>query len=361
MEKMAKEGTTVRMEKWLLYFAYDCLHKLTFDFHRGYLETGDDVGNFIKDAYGGLVYFGLCVSMPVLHRFLIGNPLLKPFLGKPPFLWAFQQAYAAVAARKAQHEAAQTLPGSSDFLDLFLAARSTYPDIVTGDDVVVNYLFLNLVAGSDTTGTSLAVILYYVYRDPRILAKLRAELAAAGYDGSSPLTYRDGVRLPYLDAVVQEGLRIHPPIGLTLERVVPAGGWQMPDGGPLLPSGTKVGMNAWVSNRDESVFGPEDVDGFVPERWMKRAGETEKEGGERIARMKKLMLTFGYGSRVCTGKSVALLELVKVVGTFVGRYDVEFLSSEWKTENIWFVFPSGFNVKVSLRDGVGDLGSLDES
>ena len=260
--------------------------------------------------------------MPILDRLIAKNPLIKPFLGEPPFLWAFQQAYASVAARKAEHEAAHTSPSSSDFLDLFLAAHSTYPDIVTGDDVVVNYLFLNLVAGSDTTGTSLAVIVYYVYRDPRILAKLRAELLAAGWDGNAPVTYRDGVRLPYLEAVVQEGLRIHPPIGLTLERVVPAGGWQVPDGGPFLPSGTKVGMNAWVSNRDKSVFGPEDVDLFVPERWTKMTEETEEEWRGRSGRMKNLMLTFGHGSRVCTGKSVAMLELVKLVGTFIGRYDV---------------------------------------
>jgi cytochrome P450 len=264
--------------------------------------------------------------MPLLDRLIAKNPLMKPFLGKPPFLWAFQQAYAEVAARKAQHETAGTSPGSADFLDLFLATRSSYPDIVTGDDVVVNYLFLNLVAGSDTTGTSLAVILYYVYRDPRVLAKLRDELEAAGWHGSTPVTYRDGVRLPYLDAVVQEGLRIHPPIGLALERVVPAAGWQMPDGGPFLPGGTKVGMNAWVSNRDEAVYGPEDVDGFVPERWMKRAGEADEERTARIARMKNLMLTFGHGGRVCTGKSVAMLELVKLVGTFVLRYDVSVLT-----------------------------------
>jgi cytochrome P450 len=259
--------------------------------------------------------------MPVIDRFVVKNPLVKPFLGAPPFAWGFKQAYADVAARKAMHAAAHTSPGSSDFLDLFLAARDAYPDIVTGDDVVVNYLFLFLVAGSDTTGTVLAAILYYVYRDPAILAKLRAELATV-CDGSAPIKYRDGVKLPYFDAVVHEGLRIHPPIGLAFERVVPAGGWQMPEGGPLLPPGVKVGVNAWVSNRDEKTFGPEDVDGFVPERWLARDGETAEEWSSRASRMKHLLFTFGYGSRICTGKSVALLELVKLVGTFVVRYDV---------------------------------------
>jgi cytochrome P450 len=259
--------------------------------------------------------------MPVIDRLVVKNPLMKPFLGEPPFLWAFQQAHVEVEKRKAQHEADGTSPGPADFLDMFLASRALYPDIVTDDTVVVNYLFGNLVAGSDTTGTSLAVIIYHLYRDPHILEKLRAELEAAGWNGNIPVTYRDGVRLPFLDAVVQEGLRIHPPIGLALERVVPPSGWQMPDG-PFLPGGTKVGMNSYISNRDEAVFGPEDVDAFMPERWMPRTDEPEQAWNSRISRMKNLMLTFGHGNRVCTGKSVAMVELIKLVGTFVGRYDV---------------------------------------
>ncbi|KAF1810526.1 putative cytochrome P450 [Eremomyces bilateralis CBS 781.70] len=349
LDQMASEGVVVPMEKWLLWFAYDCLHKLTFGYHRGYLETGSDVGNFIKDAYGGLIYFGLCVNMPLLDRFLMKNPLMKPFLGPPPFLWAFQQAYADVAERKRKHEAEGTSPGSSDFLDLFLGARDSFPDIVSNDDVVVNYLFVNLVAGSDNTGISLAAIVYHVYRNPRILEKLRNELEVEKVNGTLPASYRDTSRLPYLDAVVHEGLRIHPPIGLPLERVVPASGWQMPDGGPFIPAGTKVGMNSWVSNRDEKTFGPEDVDEFVPERWMPRNGESDEAWKGRLGRMKSLMLTFGFGTRICTGKSVAMMELYKVVGTLVGKYDMTFMTPEWKMENIWFVFPSGFDVKIQQR------------
>jgi cytochrome P450 len=297
------------------------------------------VGNFIRDAYGSLVYFGLvshsivvprpahlthpqCASMPLLDRLIVKNPLMKPFLGEPPFLLAFQRAFAAVAERKKKHETEGTSPGSSDYLDLFLASRDSYPEIVTGDDVVVNYCFLNVVAGSDTTGTSLAVILYYVYHNPEILHKVREELAANQIDGSSPGAFRELSRLPYLDAVIQEGLRIHPPIGLTLERVVPSGGWQVPDGGPYLPAGTKVGMNSWVSNRDEKLYGPEDVDQFIPERWMPRAGESDEEWKSRISRMKGLLFTFGFGKRICTGKSVAMLELYKLVASFMAKYEV---------------------------------------
>jgi cytochrome P450 len=121
-----------------------------------------------------------------------------------------------------------------------------------------------------------------------------------------PFSAKNPLLKPILDLFSEPpyvwGLRIHPPLGLALERVVPASGWQMPGGGPWLPGGTKVGMNAWVSNWDEAVFGPEDVDGFVPERWMKRPGETDDEWIERAARMKNLMFTFAHGSRVCTGK-----------------------------------------------------------
>lgn len=99
----------------------------------------------------------------------------------------------------------------------------------------------------------------------------------------------------------------------------------MPDGGPFIPAGTKVGMNAWVSNRDEKTFGPDDVDEFIPERWLPREGESEAEWKSRASRMKSLLFTFGFGTRICTGKSVALLELYKVVGTIAAKYDVSSL------------------------------------
>lgn len=71
--------------------------------------------------------------------------------------------------------------------------------------------------------------------------------------------------LPYLDACVQEALRIDPPFILPLEREVPTGGLTI--GGSYYPEGTSIGMNPYVINRHRPTFG-EDADYWRPERWL---------------------------------------------------------------------------------------------
>lgn len=112
---------------------------------------------------------------------------------------------------------------------------------------------------------------------PESLARLRAELDRADARGalSETTTWKESQALPYLSACFKEAGRVHPPFGLHLERIVPAGGLEVC--GTALPAGTIVGMNAWVVHRDPEVFGP-DADAWRPERWL--------EGDEaRIKRM----------------------------------------------------------------------------
>lgn len=75
-------------------------------------------------------------------------------------------------------------------------------------------------AGADPTATVQKAIIYHLVRNPSVIDKLRAELDAASL--SFPASYEevhDSSKLPYLEAVIKEGLRIHPTVGLCLERV----------------------------------------------------------------------------------------------------------------------------------------------
>jgi cytochrome P450 len=143
-----------------------------------------------------------------------------------------------------------------DFLARFLEAKKKYPDIVT-DNQVFSYTVSNMNAGSDTTAISLRAILYYTLKSPRVMAKLYEELTTAYQERriSLPVSWKQSQdELPYLDAVIKEALRLHPAVGLLLERIVPTGGLQLPNGGPFLPAGTIVGANPWIIHR-HSIFG----------------------------------------------------------------------------------------------------------
>ena len=97
----------------------------------------------------------------------------------------------------------------------------------------------NIGAGSDTTAVSLSAVLYYLYRDARVLAKLREEMDTFAAEGkmSDPVTFAEAQSMPYLQAVLKESLRMHPAVGTILPRVVPRGGAKL--GGYYFPEGVR--------------------------------------------------------------------------------------------------------------------------
>lgn len=175
-------------------------------------------------------------------------------------------------------------------------------------------------AGSETTAISLSAVFYFLVKHPRVYAKLMQELDTAVADGiveSRPdktVSWPEAQKLTYLDAVVQESFRLHPAPGLILERVVPKQGMQIC--GEFVPGGTIVGCNAWIVQRRPEVFGV-DVDTFRPERWIEASPDKLKE-------MKGTMLQFGAGARTCIGKNISLLEIYKLVPSFLRRFEVSF-------------------------------------
>jgi len=129
------------------------------------------------------------------------------------------------------------------------------------------------------------------------------------------VTWSDTRHMPYLDAVVREGLRIHPAIGLSLERIVPSSGLTI--GKHYLPPSTIVGCNAWALHRDENIFGKE-TDEWRPERWLECSQEARSE-------MNGALFSFGMGPATCIGKNISLMEIYKFVPALLSRYKVSIL------------------------------------
>lgn len=156
-----------------------------------------------------------------------------------------------------------------DFLSRFIEAKKKTTDVPQTN--VVAWTMTNLFAGADTTAISLRAVIYYILKYPSTYARLMEELTSSNL--SDPITWEEARALPYLDACIREALRLHPAVGLLLERIVPQQGLTI-DGRSIRP-GTIVGINPWVIQRDINIYG-EDADIFRPERWLEASEEQRK-------------------------------------------------------------------------------------
>ncbi|CAG8954438.1 hypothetical protein HYFRA_00006065 [Hymenoscyphus fraxineus] len=333
-------GKTCDIADWIAYLSWDVVGEITFSKEMDFLKSGVDVRDTILTAESVMHYFGLVGQMPVLDKWLGKNPW------SPIKFRTFNNVAGYCVERLIDRvSTSNDSKPPHDFLNSFIEAKAANPETIT-DNEVVGYLLLNMLAGADTTAISQKAIVYQVLKNPSVLAKLVTEIDAANIP--FPATYATTQKLPYLQAVIKEALRIHPPVGQILERIVPAQGLGLPDGREI-PSGTIVGMNPWVVTRNKEIYG-EDVELFRPERWLKGEDETEDIAEARLKIMKDLDFAFGGGNRICTGKNLALAEMSKVTATLFGRYEMKLVKQDWKVHYWWFVFTDKIKIKLSRRN-----------
>lgn len=175
----------------------------------------------------------------------------------------------------------------------------------------------HMVAGIDTTGDALCFLMWELSQ-PRSLGfqeRLRAELrqgamvaAAEGLEGTAAAAAAAWDKLPYLDAVVMEGLRCFPAIPMSLPRYVPAGGRTID--GWFVPGHTVVSSQAYSVHRLDAAVFPQ-PDRFDPERWLAAAGDAER---------KRAFFAFANGGRGCVGKHLALAEMKILLRDVYARY-----------------------------------------
>ncbi|KAI1864594.1 uncharacterized protein JN550_008881 [Neoarthrinium moseri] len=171
-------------------------------------------------------------------------------------------------------------------------------------------------AGTETTSWALAVITYNLLAKPELLAKLKKELERAVDDATKLPPWTVLEKLPYLGAVVQEGLRLSYGVSARSARepsgedLVYRGEFNKKPVELVLPRGYAIGMSAALMHHDESIF--QDSYVFSPERWLDENNQRRKE-------LEKGLLAFSKGSRACLGKNLALCELYLVLTALVLR------------------------------------------
>jgi len=144
-------------------------------------------------------------------------------------------------------------------------------------------------AGGDTVGAALAVITFHLLDNPPILARMRKELESVVFDSDGHCQLQQLESLPYLTAVINEGLRFTYGISHRAQRIASNETLRYRDW--EIPKNTPVGMTSVLANHDESVFPDPWV--FKPGRWI--------EAAEQGVSLEKYHLSFSRGTRICLG------------------------------------------------------------
>ncbi|RDW67206.1 uncharacterized protein DSM5745_09072 [Aspergillus mulundensis] len=339
----------------LHYFVFDVGGILAFSRPYGFVKGQSDLEGIIRLSRKLSTHLTRLAQAPVFQYLLDKNPLVR-FFGLVPPPVTFARRYLPLTRISHQIDDPRSQDEkpkpNEDLLDSWIEAHLKHPDVVTRNEIIDLALMLisptpdavyvhplslshSLTLSPDlltrtmlpTSRTTLGVLIYYLFKSPNALSKLRAEL-----DSSLPNTtippytlLSNPTHLPYLTACILESLRIHPPPGFMIERVVPPGGAVVD--GQYMPPGTLVSVSPWVIHHNEEIFGVE-PDVFRPERWVEAEPEQRKK-------MEGMLCAFGFGGRVCLGKDVALLELYKVVAVLVKEYEMTLADVEKDMTITW--------------------------
>lgn len=193
------------------------------------------------------------------------------------------------------------------------------------DDDLVNQLMTFLAAGHETTASAMAWATYLLVKHPDVQTKLREEIHAnlpSIEDESAQITSQDIDKLIYLNAVLNETLRVFPPVPLTLRETTADTTIQ----GHFIPASTSIVVCPWAINTSAALWG-DDAKEFKPERWL-GPGRMNTGGADS----NYAVTTFLHGPRSCIGKDFAKAEFACLVAALVGRFEMELEDPEWVME-----------------------------
>ncbi|CAH0051416.1 unnamed protein product [Clonostachys solani] len=327
----------IPFDHYLHAFAMDAIFMISFGKSLNILENGDE--HKVMACFDTIMpYMATIGQMPWLHKFLVGNPLMaKLILGDMTFETGLMKI-ATSQVEEFKKNLGRSEEGPFTFTERLLMNQASKPDSITGRELITHALG-NITAGGDTTSITLRSIFYFSLQNKESYHRLCHEVRS---NCTLPVTFSSAQKLPYLNAVIKEALRLHPPMPIMLGRTVPEGGANIC--GHYIREGTEVGIPSYVLHRDPAIF--PDPDSWKPERWLK--AETDKDS---LADMDRAFFAFGGGAHTCSGKHISMMEIIKLVPLLLLKYDFElaFPQRPWTFRVSMLAPQKGVHVTIKKR------------
>ncbi|KAH7018093.1 cytochrome P450 [Microdochium trichocladiopsis] len=323
---------------WLIrYFTLDSVTALAYGEPLGYLDADDDLYGFNKQVGDMTVQVAVMLNTPVL-RTIINSPLGPSLMPKATDKDGMGKLIGIGQGLVAKHFKEDKDGSSTDMVSSFRRHGLSQKQCEAECQV-------QIIAGSDTTGTTIRTALFFTLSTPRIHAKLLDEINKAVDEGlveeGETITYKQAKKLPYLQAVIYEAIRMRPPALYGHFKVVPPEGDTID--GVFLPGGTAVSHNIFGIMMSEDIFGA-DAEIFRPERLLECPAEHKAEM-ERV-----IELAFGSGRWLCAGKLVAFTQLSKVIFELLREFDMQLVNPLKPLEEDSAVFWRQKNLLVQIRE-----------
>jgi cytochrome P450 len=317
------QGSSVEVSRDMMQLTLDIISRSMFS------TDSDNIVELVRDSserYQEAMMFGLLDFAPLLgglwgryknHR---GKAILKNF---------DDAIYGLLSART-------KLPFPSkydDLLERLVLSRDEETGTRMSTEEIRDQIFTIFVAGHETTALTLMWTWYLLSQHPEQEAKLHSELKDV-LGGRIPV-YDDIARLPYTRMVIQESMRLYPPIhSLAWREAITADEVS----GLRIPEGAIVSIVPWVLHRHHDFW--ESPNLFKPERFSVSASA----GRDRLA-----YLPFGFGPRVCIGASFAMTEAILILATIAQRFQLRLLPQHPVETQALITLKAKYGMQMTLK------------
>jgi cytochrome P450 len=317
LKRASKEGESLNMVEWFNWTTFDVIGRLAFGEDFACLQDGK-THPWIAAVFGNV---RVIVLMTCFKR--LGLAWMLPYMASDKAMKARQYNYDYTTEKIDRRVEKGTEQG--DFLDNVLKHDGKETGM-NKEELKANASNLVL-AGSETTATLLSGCVWKLLKNPEALKKITAEIRET-FKSSEDIDIYSSATLKYTLAVLDETMRIYPPVPSQAPRTVPAGGDTI--NGEFIPGGTRIHLPQYVANHLESNFKrPEE---FHPERFL---------GAEEFAEDNyAVMQPFSVGPRNCIGRNLAYAEMRLILAKVLFNFDLELDESmgEWTDQKVFVLW-----------------------
>ncbi|CAG8626803.1 7047_t:CDS:2 [Dentiscutata erythropus] len=356
-----KDGIEFDFSEWMRYFATDIQTIQTTKQHSYCVALFDTNKKLVQSEEIKKSLEFTNATKKFFHSFGF-------FIYIPPFIWDYVPGFNLYSKscerninylndvvnniiNKRKKELEEGAELDSDLLDHLLIAHTLKdPDSKNNDNVapitakeVTALTWDILLAGTDSTGNAFSFLLYYIAKNPNVLAKIHKEIDEIfGPDSNIEFTLEKLDNCHYIEATIKESLRLillGPYTAKISDGIQNIAGYNW-------PSGTRFWIDHQTLCNNPDYW--EDNETFNPDRFLNK----NHGGSSELSNFQKISFTpFGCGLRSCAGKLVAMNVMKSLVVLFYRKYNIEL-----KNENIKYHYSAlnqvyDLKIRIRLRDG----------